>query len=312
MQIEAQQDGPLHERRHRPPFRTAFDNARDPYTARNALGITGTNAPVNAQYITAAVDPTLTAERVLTNTATVTWDFATAGQAKATATGFGNVSNSGTPTSGQYGKWVTATTIQGVAPATVLSDIGAQPAGSYQPLDAELTAIAGLTSAADQAPYFTGSGTAAVTTVTAAARTVLDDTTTAAMLTTLGAAPATDFPSGAWSAWTPTITATSGTITSTTINTARYTRHGKAVMAYFDIMITNAGSGSGSLVVTLPIAASGSSGGFAVLREIATIGAMGGGYIGPGTSNTALATYANATLIATNARVVGSMMYEGA
>jgi hypothetical protein len=50
----------------------------------------------------------------------------------------GNVSNSGTPTAGQYAKWVTATTIQGVAGATVLSDIGAQP------LDADLTAIAAL------------------------------------------------------------------------------------------------------------------------------------------------------------------------
>lgn len=96
------------------------------------------------------------------------------------------VDASGTPTVGQYAKWVTAVTIQGVAPATVLSDIGAQPAGSYQPLDTELTAIAGLTSAADQAPYFTGSGAAALMTVTTAARTVLDDTTVGAMLTTLG------------------------------------------------------------------------------------------------------------------------------
>jgi hypothetical protein len=39
-------------------------------------------APTGAQYLTAATDATLTAERVATNTATVTWDFVTAAQAK--------------------------------------------------------------------------------------------------------------------------------------------------------------------------------------------------------------------------------------
>lgn len=55
--------------------------------------------------------------------------------------------------------------------------------------DADLDAIAALTSAADQAPYATGTSTWAMMTVTAAARTVLDDTTVALMLATLGGMP---------------------------------------------------------------------------------------------------------------------------
>lgn len=43
----------------------------------------GGGAPTDAEYLVAAAHASLSAERVATNTATVTWDFATAGQAKA-------------------------------------------------------------------------------------------------------------------------------------------------------------------------------------------------------------------------------------
>jgi len=43
----------------------------------------GQAAPNDAEYIVAATDADLTAERVATNTDSINWDFATAGQAKA-------------------------------------------------------------------------------------------------------------------------------------------------------------------------------------------------------------------------------------
>lgn len=55
----------------------------------------------------------------------------------------------------------------------------------WQPRDADLTAIAALTSAADQLPYATGAQAWALTTLTATARTLLDDTSVTAMRATL-------------------------------------------------------------------------------------------------------------------------------
>jgi hypothetical protein len=108
-------------------------------TWRATLVIGGAVAPLNAEYVVGLANATLTNERLLTDSPSVSWDLSVPGQVKAVSTaGGGNVSNVGTPTNGQYGRWTGATTLQGVSQATVLSDIGAQP------LDADLTAIAAL------------------------------------------------------------------------------------------------------------------------------------------------------------------------
>jgi hypothetical protein len=95
----------------------------------------------------------------------------------------------GTDTTGNYVQSLVAGT--GITLTNDSASEGGTPtiavtANTYQPLDAELTAIAGLTSAADKLPYFTGSGTASTTDITGAARSILDDTTTGDIRTTLG------------------------------------------------------------------------------------------------------------------------------
>lgn len=58
-----------------------------------------------------------------------------------------------------------------------------------QALDATLTAVAGVTTAADQIIYFTGVDTAASTSLTTFGRSLIDDADAAAALTTLGIGP---------------------------------------------------------------------------------------------------------------------------
>lgn len=83
------------------------------------------------------------------------------------------------------GQQVSAAAIFGTSATTVAQGNHAH-AALYQPLDGDLTAIAGLTSAADKGIQFTGAGTAGTFDLTTAGKALLDDANAAAQLATLG------------------------------------------------------------------------------------------------------------------------------
>lgn len=127
---------------------------------------------------------------------------------------------------------------------------------------------------------------------------------TAATMNSIGAA---------WETWVPTITSSGGTFTTVTLNSARFGRIQKIVVAQIDFTITTGGTAFGTPIFTLPVTsrALGVGGAVGQYREIAATGLIGVvGY--KTTTSFELFRYDNVNHINTGNRYFATFMYEAA
>jgi hypothetical protein len=204
--------------------------------------------------------------------------------------------------------------------ATARTTLGLVIGTNVQAYDAELAAIAGLTSAIDRLPYFTGSGTASLATFTAAGRALVDDADAAAQRTTLGLGTVAT-QTYTEDVFTPALVGagTAGSAT-TTVNIGRYTRIGRT--CFITIQITwSAHTGVGGYRINgLPFNAANVTNlnqSFTVISSALTYTTAGVlcAYVAPNTSTIILQTSPTAggsladTTIATDA--AGSLILTG-
>ena len=107
--------------------------------------------------------------------------------------------------------------------------------------------------------------------------------------------------------FTPTVSATAGTLTTTTVNSATYTKIGRLVSVSVDISVVNIGTASGLLLFSLPFNQVADSN-VGALRELGATGQMGQ-IIYQSATQAAVALYNNGTLIVNGYRFRGTYTY---
>jgi hypothetical protein len=115
----------------------------------------------------------------------------------------------------------------------------------------------------------------------------------------------------AWSSYTPTVTSSSGSIT-TSSSSAWYSQSGKTVVYTAKITISNAGTGAGTLIVTLPVTAQTRSGAewIGAALEGTTTGYSGWGSVLSGATAINLRNYIFGTFIGTGNTISFTVTYE--
>lgn len=117
---------------------------------------------------------------------------------------------------------------------------------------------------------------------------------------------------GATTAYTPTVTAQTGTITTSTVLYSKYVRINELVIYTVRVEIVNAGTGSGYLAVTLPVAPSKLPEFTCFGRETQVTGDQLSGELFSSPAKLAIFYYDGSGIVATNRKISATTIYEAA